>query len=323
MHRQITPTISRLSVVIVCFLVVASTATPPPTGLSAGPLYEAGAPRIVAIGDLHGDLDAARRALRLAGAIDESDRWIGDDLVIVQTGDILDRGDDEQAILDLFDRIEPEAVEAGGRVYVLNGNHELMNAELDLRYVTAGGYEDFQDAVSVDPDDPELAAYDDSLRARVMAFRPGGVYARQLSRYNVVLILGGNVFVHGGILPKHVDYGLERLNAEVSMWLNGDGEHPPLLEERESPVWARRYSRDVDDDDCETLADVLESLSAERMIVGHTVQSNGVTTYCNDRVWCIDVGMSTYYGGDIAVLEITDDGLRVLTEAVTPVDSSE
>ena len=37
-----------------------------------------GAPtRIVAIGDLHGDLDAARAALRLAGAIDAQDRWIG------------------------------------------------------------------------------------------------------------------------------------------------------------------------------------------------------------------------------------------------------
>src|SRR5690606_15212831 len=34
------------------------------------------AARIVAIGDLHGDLSAARAALRLAGAIDARDRWI-------------------------------------------------------------------------------------------------------------------------------------------------------------------------------------------------------------------------------------------------------
>ena len=61
-----------------------------------------GVPRIVAIGDLHGDLDACRRALRLGGAIDDADRWIGGDLVVVQTGDQLDRGDDEQAIIDLF-----------------------------------------------------------------------------------------------------------------------------------------------------------------------------------------------------------------------------
>ncbi len=39
---------------------------------SAGPPV-----RVVAIGDLHGDLEAARSALRLAGAIDEQDQWIG------------------------------------------------------------------------------------------------------------------------------------------------------------------------------------------------------------------------------------------------------
>src|SRR5690349_1495369 len=42
--------------------------------------------RLVAIGDVHGDYEATRRALRLAGATDENDRWIGGELVIVQTG---------------------------------------------------------------------------------------------------------------------------------------------------------------------------------------------------------------------------------------------
>ncbi len=73
------------------------------------------AERIVAIGDLHGDLEVTQRVLRLAGAIDENDRWIGGDLVVVQTGDQLDRGDDERAILDLFARLrdEAEAVQRG------------------------------------------------------------------------------------------------------------------------------------------------------------------------------------------------------------------
>jgi hypothetical protein len=47
--------------------------------------------RIVALGDVHGDLSATRRALRLAGAIDDQDRWIGGRLVVVQTGDQLGR----------------------------------------------------------------------------------------------------------------------------------------------------------------------------------------------------------------------------------------
>jgi len=93
---------------------------------------------IVAIGDVHGDLDATRSALRLAGAIDAEDRWIGGQLVVVQTGDQLDRGDEERAILDLFDRLRSQAAAAGGAFHALLGNHELMNAKGDLRYVTDG-----------------------------------------------------------------------------------------------------------------------------------------------------------------------------------------
>ncbi len=61
---------------------------PPPTTVSAPG-------RIVAIGDVHGDLQAARGALMLAGAMDDNDNWIGGDLVVVQVGDQPDRGEGE------------------------------------------------------------------------------------------------------------------------------------------------------------------------------------------------------------------------------------
>src|SRR4051812_26345533 len=64
--------------------------------------------RLVAIGDLHGDLAATKRTLRLAGAIDDKDAWIGGALVVVQTGDEIDRGDDDRAILDLTERLRDE-----------------------------------------------------------------------------------------------------------------------------------------------------------------------------------------------------------------------
>ena len=48
-------------------------------------------------------------------------------------GDQLDRGDDERAILALLYRLEQEAQAAGGAVHVLLGNHEIMNAQGDLR----------------------------------------------------------------------------------------------------------------------------------------------------------------------------------------------
>ncbi|KAL4567308.1 hypothetical protein LXL04_022888 [Taraxacum kok-saghyz] len=53
------------------------------------------------IGDLHGDLAKARSALELAGVLssDGLDTWTGHETVLVQLGDILDRGEDEIAIL--------------------------------------------------------------------------------------------------------------------------------------------------------------------------------------------------------------------------------
>ena len=268
--------------------------------------------RIVALGDLHGDLAGTRQALRLGGAIDEADHWIGGELVVVQTGDQLDRGDDEQEILELLARLQIEAEAAGGALHLLNGNHELMNSRLDFRYITEGGFVDFEDAVEIGEPDSLVLAHEPAQQARVVAFRPGGPFAKMLAERPVVLIIDGNVFVHGGVLPMHLDYGLDRINAEVSNWLLGQGEPPEFIHTRNSPTWTRNYSDEVGDDDCRQLDEVLDRLGAARMIVGHTVQDDGIGSYCDDRVWCIDAGMSEYYGSRIEVLEINGDQINVL-----------
>jgi len=268
--------------------------------------------RIVAIGDLHGDLEATREALRLAGAIDEEDRWIGGQLVLVQTGDQLDRGGDELEILDLLERLAEEAERAGGAVHVLNGNHELMNAYLDLRYVTEEGFADFQEAFPVTEPDSLLRTFEPSRRSRAAAFRPGGPVALRLARRNTAVIIGDNLFVHGGILPEQVDRGLERMNEAIRSWLRGEEPQPEWVRGESSPVWSRHYSSRPDEEDAALLDEVLDRLDVERMVVGHTVQDGGVAAYCDARVWCIDTGMAEHYGGPIRALEIMGDRVRVL-----------
>jgi hypothetical protein len=268
--------------------------------------------RIVAIGDLHGDLAAARAALRLAGAIDSLDHWIGGKLVIVQTGDILDRGDEEEAIFRLLDDLGREAREAGGAVHVLNGNHELMNAYLDYRYVTEGGWADFEDVTTVAAVDSFLATLEPHQRARAQALRPGGDFARLLAERNTFLILGNTLFTHGGVLPEHVGFGLEWMNAEIRAWLRGEVAQPEWIRGDLSPVWNRLYSDAPDQAACDTLTMVLDGLNVERLVVGHTVQEAGITAYCGGRVWCIDVGMAEHYGGRPEVLEIRGDVVRGL-----------
>ncbi len=268
--------------------------------------------RIVAFGDVHGDLQATRSALRLAGAIDEEDRWIGGELVVVQTGDQLDRGNDEQAILDLFETLRVESAAAGGAFHALLGNHELMNARGDLRYVTDGGFADFADAVEYDPNDPALAEFEPHERGRMAALLAGRPYAHLLAQRQVILRVGDNLFVHGGVLPNHVTYGIDLINREAQAWLRGETDRPVVLQGSDSPQWTRLYSREPDPQACEVLREVLSSLEATRMVMGHTIQDDGISDACEGGAWRIDVGMAAHYGGPVEVLEIIGDSVRVL-----------
>lgn len=290
----------------------------PPTPEPQRPYRFPAPERLVAIGDLHGDLEATRRVLRLAGAIDAEDRWSGGSLVVVQTGDQLDRGDDERAILELLAQLEGEARAAGGALHVLNGNHETMNVQGDFRYVTAEGRTAFDDA------EPRALAADrfpSAWRGRAGAFLPGGQFARLLAERNMVVVVGDTVFVHAGVRPSHVDHGIGKLNAETRAWMQGSQTHPPrLIVDPEGPVWTRVYGSEIlDERACATLSEALTKLKARRMVVGHTVQSGGVTSACDDRVWRIDVGLARHYGGRTEALEIRGDEVRVLrAEAATP-----
>lgn len=255
----------------------------------------------MAIGDVHGDLAATRRALRLAGAIDGDDQWIGGKLVLVQTGDVLDRGDDEPEILELLSTLQEQAAAAGGAVHLLNGNHELMNALGDFRYVTREGFRDFAEGAVPDP----LTA-----EARAKAFLPGGRYATKLAARDMVIVVGDSVFVHGGVLPRFVAE-LEQANRDARCFLLGKRkEPPPAIVDPEGPLWTREFSKE--DAACDTLGETLEQLGVSRMVVGHTPQLGGITSACKGRVWRIDTGMAGFYRGPTQVLEIREGVVRVL-----------
>lgn len=253
--------------------------------------------RAVAIGDLHGDLGGTRAALRAAGAIDDKDAWIGKDLVVIQLGDVLDRGDDESKILELLDRLDREAHAAGGAVIELIGNHELMNAAHDFRYVTRGGARDF-----------------DGDREHALA--PGGAWAKRLARHNVIAIVGDTILSHAGITGDWVTK-LDEVNLGSRCWLDGqagDANEPaPALTSDDSPVWTRVWGAGTAD--CAALDDVLGKLGVKRMVVAHTTQEHGITSACDGKLWRIDVGLAKLYGGPIQVLELGDppkilDGVR-------------
>ncbi|TPV94764.1 MAG: calcineurin [Myxococcales bacterium FL481] len=268
--------------------------------------------RLVAIGDLHGDARVTRQVLRLAGAIDDRDEWVGGQLVVVQTGDQIDRGDDDRLVLDRLARLESQARQAGGRMIVLNGNHEFLNALGDLRYVTPAAMRSFADVEIPAKLSAALAEIPEPARTRLAAFLPGGVYARRLATRNLAVVVGDTVFAHGGVLPRYAGQ-LEALNRAAREWLSGERTdlHPAIMAE-DGPLWSRHYSRSSGPKVCKPLAETLVRIGAKRMVVGHTPQLSGITSACDQRVWRIDVGMAAHYGGPTQALEITSAGVRIL-----------
>ncbi|XP_074281384.1 shewanella-like protein phosphatase 2 [Silene latifolia] len=301
---------------------------------------------LIAIGDIHGDLEKCKQSFRLAGVIDAADNWSGKTSAIVQVGDILDRGNDEIKILYFLEKLKRQAEKSGGKLITMNGNHETMNIDGDFRYVTMRGCQEFIDwafwyrigismkklcnGVSDVAKDPFIGVpnefsgtmekFHEGFRARLAALRPGGpISTRFLAENATVVVVGENVFVHGGLLASHVKYGLERINNEVREWIRGERRSlwKDIDRGRNSLVWLRKFSHVVAENcDCEALERVLGMIpGSKRMIMGHTIQQDGVNGACGDKAIRIDVGMSKGCGNGFAeVLEFEKGGgLRVLT----------
>ena len=71
------------------------------------------------------------------------------------------------------------------------------------------------------------------------------------------------------------------------------------------------YSAAPGNEECATLKEALGAMGAKRMVVGHTVQRNGITSACGGAVWRIDTGLSKFYGGKLEVLEARGDTVTV------------
>jgi len=204
-------------------------------------------PRVVAIGDIHGGLDAFVTILRHAGITDANGRWIAGNTIVVQTGDYTDRGPNVRAVMDLLMSLEQQATAASGRMVVLAGNHEVMNMVGDHRDVTPAIYATFADAGS---DERRESAYQAFLkfcatRAALFpwspprfyqpvsksewmeahplgyveyreAFGPQGRYGKWLRTKQVVLRLDDVVFMHAGINPDQAPRRLDDINKQVT-----------------------------------------------------------------------------------------------------------
>ncbi|KAI8149538.1 Metallo-dependent phosphatase-like protein [Fennellomyces sp. T-0311] len=254
------------------------------------------AQRIVAMGDLHGDLSNTLQIMKFSNIIDDDGHWAGGDTIFVQTGDVVDRGVDTIKLYELLQRLQKEALLQGGQVVRVLGNHEVMNMIGDWRYVH--------------PDDIKTFG---GKKQRMQAFSPEGWIGNDLIQLNLTAKVGSNVFCHGGIHPNFAKDGIDGINEKTRQTIQGYVESRGRLDPfglfgGRGPTWYRGYA--LDDNICPTLEMALESLKADRMVMGHTVQRDGrIHTRCNGKIVLIDIGISKVYGGHYGALEIMGDEL--------------
>lgn len=329
---------------VTCGLAAFASQTPGATPRISG----ADASRIVAIGDVHGAIDGFSAILRKASLIDDQGRWSGGRAVLVQTGDVSDRGAGMRAALDLLMALERQASAAGGRVHVLLGNHEVMNMLGETRDVT-----------------PEIFTTFGGEAAMREAFGPRGRYGRWLRSKPVIGEVNDSIFMHAGINPEFPPASVRDLNRrarqEIAQWDEGvkwlerrklvsaapkfleavEAARAELarlaaspmeeqLEQRETigllaPVadiglsslfhpegllWFRGFATWDDQIGEPNISAILERMKKRRFVTGHTVQTSGrITERFGGKLFLIDTGMF-FTGGRPSALEITGQSVR-------------
>lgn len=267
--------------------------------------------RIVAIGDVHGDYKALLSVLKKAKLINNSNKWIGRNTYLVQLGDQVDslcrdnscalKNPEELKIMLYLNKLDKEARVQKGRVLSLIGNHEMMNMQGDFRY-----------ASKVD------LKVMGGEKGRETLFKPGGQLARVLSKTRHAIVrVGDYVFVHGGFLPRHTKYSFDKINNLAKRFMLGEAhlentkEFKELFEGPHGILWTRAYSTDFPRHD--QISYVNNKLGVKSIVVGHTVQDEGINSAVNGKVWRVDTGMSRAFGNKrrIEALEILNNGEKI------------
>ena len=304
--------------------------------------------RVVAVGDVHGAFDNFVAILRAAQVIDNRNRWSGRRTVLVQTGDILDRGPDSRKAIDLLRRLERDAQRAGGRVVSLLGNHELMRLISDWRYVSAGEIEAFRTGDSAQLREQVMAALNEQAAQRAkaegrehdpvayrdqflkevplgmielrQAFGPQGEYARWVRERPAVARINGVLFLHGGISPETAALGCDGINAAIAKELAA---LPPpeqaaslMAASETGPLWYRGLALQKEEEIAPILPGILEQMNARAIVMGHsTVLPGRIVTRLDGRIILIDTGMVAgefYKGGISSALEWHADKLTAI-----------
>ena len=240
--------------------------------------------RTFVMSDPHGRLDCVVSLLQGNRVIDKDLRWsYGTDRLIV-IGDICDRGYDVTSIYWLFYKLQQEAREAGGAVTMLLGNHEPMLFAGDERYAK-----------------PKY-----TVLARLLGMKykdlmgPDSELGRWIASWNVISVIGSNLYVHAGLGKDFYDWNLPvaEINAKMSEALfmknsarKAASDTLKFLFGSYGPIWYRGLVSEKPSRRplaADSLALIRQRFGVDHIIVGHTIFRD-VSTFYDGQV--IDVNV--------------------------------
>lgn len=245
------------------------------------------------VGDIHGQLERLTELLRAEGLISSDGAWTGGGAHLWLMGDFLDRGPHGIEALDFVMRLQQEAIEAGGQVDSLLGNHDLLTLGA-LRF--RGLFLINHQRNGGDVNDLKRMTTD---HAKWLAARPA------MAR------IGFNLLAHADT-DAYLRYGrtVTQVNRRINQLLAAPDEHEwdALLE----AISERHAFDETTDRGSQRIVPFLVTFGAKRLIHGHTPISyvsgqpaseiSQPWIYCQER--CVNVDAGLYMGAPGFVFQI-------------------
>ena len=233
-------------------------------------------PTLVAISDIEGNFGPFRTLLQAAGVVDQHLNWSFGEGHLVLTGDFLDRGNMVTEVLWLIYKLEWEAWQEGGQVHFILGNHETMNLQGDIRYVHPK-YNKSAELMGKELKD---------------LFADNTELGQWLRTKNVVEKIGNLLFVHAGISDymHELDLSLDEINNKARPVLDqsiyNDKDTRIIMSARYGPLWYRGYYQGSGVP--EAVDKTREVFGVDKIITGHTVVADQISTHYDGKVINID-----------------------------------
>ncbi len=286
--------------------------------------------RVIAIGDLHGDLDSLKQILVENKVIDRQGKWISGTDHLVLNGDLVNLGPKSFELLNFVMELEKQASLSRGKVHAILGNHEVMLATGKFNLLSPQDKKAFAEFAA-----PGAPYSSESLFA---ALTGDSLYAKWLRSRNSIIRINRQIFVHAGLDTWMLNSDPGQINYLVRAWLKrsqmtlspepmGRLDPPPppetkkLIEIGSGPGGTSALNDPINENgsakpamSVEILDLILRQLNADSIAVGHIQTHDQLISLLHSRygsrVIQLDTGISEAEKGRLSALIMQGSSLK-------------